>query len=155
MNDLRRPTDVLHSYQCLKILEVESNNLFSRTYLINFSNSVAVLMSVICNFFLVRFSGDASILLVLVMILVSGLGATYLILLHIVFGGYNEVCKKSISSWKRNTSLNSYEKRSINSCRSLRVESGQFGYFQKHTTLNIVGRLVYLTVRVLMLTKNY
>ena len=82
----------------------------------------------------------------------------YLVLFHIVLGTYNQISIGFIASWLRHTNRPCSDQKLllkyIKSCRSLRVAIGSFGYYKNITTLQIVGKLVTYTVKLLMLTKD-
>ena len=155
---LRRPSNAMHTYRCLQVLELSVNCLI-RTYFFFVVNNSVVTIVVVSIFTLVRLSKHESIVSISILSILSVFCTVYLIIVHIIFGQFNEVSKVFVGSWKRNTSLNYYDRKAvlkyIRSCRLLRIEIGTFGHFKKATCLHIVGKLIFYTVKLLMVTSQH
>jgi hypothetical protein len=156
-DSLRRPAAALHTYRCLKILEILVNSVTRDTFFTVINNSLSALI-VLCIFCLIRF-GNANPAIVLgVHILFSTFGTVAIVLLYIVLGRYNDVSTGFINSWKRKRDVVYAERkvllRLMRSCRTLRLEIGIFGHFKKKTSFLIIGKLVFYTTKLLMLTKK-
>jgi hypothetical protein len=157
-DSLRRPAAALHTYRCLKVLEVSANANIRETAFFTVLNNSILALSVLCNFCLVRFSHTNPPIVVSILISLSIFGTAAIILLHIVLGRFNDVSIEFINSWKRRRDIRYSERkvllRLMRSCRSLRLEIGSFGYFKKNTTFLVVGKLVFYTTKLLVLTKT-
>jgi hypothetical protein len=156
-DSLRRPAAALHTYRCLKVLEISANAIVRDTFFTVINNSTVALM-VLCNFCLVRFSNRSPAVVLGVLISISSFGTVGIVLLHIILGSFNDASIGFINSWKRKRDIRYSERkfllRLMRSCRPLRLEIGYFGHFKKSTSFLIVGKLVFYTTKLLMLTKT-
>ena len=146
------------TYRCLQVFELSWNNIF-RDYFILVIHNVGILLIVFSNYSLIRFKENEPNLIILALLIISLYCTTYIILANITFGRYNEVSKGFIGSWRRKIDMSYYDRRAalkyIKSCRLLKIESGSFGYFKIAATPNAIGKLIFYTVKLLMLTKEY
>jgi hypothetical protein len=154
---LREPQNVLHSYRCLQVLDAELNSLTRHYFFL--VNHIVIILAVLCCSSVVRYHGQSSELVSLILPLIAAFASAYFLASYIKLGKYNEASRVLVCSWKKNTTLSPTDQKFMikymNSCRLLRTDYSEFGYFKKSGSIGIIGKLVFYTTKVLMMTKRY
>jgi len=159
-NQLRKPSKLLHVYKSLQVLNKEFNSL-TRPYLLMAINNAMLVVSVGGQVVAIQLH-DKLNLETLTCILTLSLGAAgYLILLYFKLGQVHETSRKCLESWKKNAGLHLEHRdkllalcyvRSLSTCK---IELGSFGYFRKANSLKIIEKLIYFTVKGVVLLQKF
>ena len=151
----RTPGTVLLTYRCLQIIHGITNYILSDILIV--VNMNCMLIAVLCNFTLVRFHTElpwiGNIGISLFLILCIG----YVVTAYSKLGETYNSSKLFLISWKQNPNLSKLDRnmmtKYLQSCRLLRYNTGVFGFHQKSATLRVVAKIVFFTVKLLVLTK--
>jgi len=155
---LRSPEKLIHTYRCVQVL-TNSFNEIGQPYLWIAWNDIILALTVICNFIFVKLFMEVPTSRRVAIAFDILAGATYLIVSHKTFGAFNHLTKKLIRSWMWNNQIsNKAEDRQLfrkymRSCSPLRCQLSSFGYYQKPQSIRIIGKLVYLTMKSLVVFK--
>ena len=149
---MRQSKEVIRLYRIFQVLLVGLNDI-AREYVLVLVNNIAMTMSVLCNYGLIRFHDTVPLETLVQMTIISVASTVYLITTCINLGNVNEISKSTVNSWKRKYSkVKCCEEDKLmlmyfNSCRFLRVELGSYGYYKKATTLGTIGKIFVYTAK--------
>ena len=156
---LRNPRTAIQVHQNLQLLLLNFNGVF-RDCIFLVANNVNIGFSVSSALTLIKFHDqlDLTILLGLLMVWINSSG--FLIISYMKLGEVNQRSKQFHDAWKRKAgylepSMKIVMKKFIRSSRPLRIELGDFGYYNKSGGIRILGKLVTYTVKFLMLTNKF
>jgi hypothetical protein len=80
-----------------------------------------------------------------------------LFILYIKLGQFHEYSKKCVRSWKVKTNYAAGERplmvKHFKSCRLTQISMGSVGPFTKPTSIRIVAKIIFYTVKFLMLVR--
>jgi len=156
---MRRLAEVVLLYKSCQLL-LNNFNIIFQSFLQTFLNNGATIIAVILTFALVKFNSTMSIV-ELCVLLMGVFGTTvFLILTYTKFGDVNDQSKKILGSWKRWNGWESPYDRNLmlkymRASTQLKVELNSFGFYKKQNTVRIVGRLIYYTAKLLVMTKKF
>ncbi len=138
---------------CFSFVELVSYDLLL------FLNNFDILLSVLCNYTVIRMRGIFPLNNTVAISLVGAGAVLYLVVIYIKFGEVNASSQKLIGSWKRSPKLVNGEERELvskyfNSLPTLKIRLGTFGYFRKPASILIIGKLVFYTTKFLIIAKS-
>lgn len=123
--------------------------------LINLGLTVIVLG----NTLLIVFHDSISTLLFIGIALWSGCASLVLMVASIKLGGVHEHSKRFVRSWKVKQDYSVRKKKVLlkllKCCRLNRVEMGSTGCFKKLSVIRITGKIVFYTVKCLIILRPY
>jgi len=124
------------------------------------ANNIAITFVVFTSFSTIRMHAQIEPLFVVAIILAGFNAVAFLVLTYSKLGEVNQRSKEFHGSWKRETGYLTPEtkcqmQKFIRSSRPLRIELGEFGYYSKPASIQILGKLVMYVVKFLMLTSNF
>ncbi len=158
ISSFKQPTTVIYTLRSLQILNIQLNEVV-RNYIFVVTNSIAILIVVICNIIFVRFYGRLPFIVILSIVVLAWGGIAYLILSYATLGTVNKRSESLIRSWKHNLNLRKVKRdilvKHLESCRPLRMEYGPFGYYKKPATIKVIGILIAYTSKSLIITGKY
>lgn len=153
---LKNPSQILHLLRCLQILNNSCCNLVQDV--LYFSENNALIAIVMQAFVLIRFHKY----IVFPMRLSFGLGlctcTAYLICTYEVSGSYYEsslALIKSLNNFDGNEQDRKLLKVYCKAFQPLKLKIGPFGYFNKRRKIAIIGKIVYYTAKLLMVTRRH
>jgi len=157
MDTLRLPRNFIKEYRSLEIL-MNRFNIIAGPYILMLVNNVSLTLSVGGQIMIIMFHVELGLGALMLTCLVSFLATVFLVITYFKFGEINENSKQCISSWKRNLRFSNHNlhdtKLVVRQIRSLgvcRIELGSFGYYKKSNNIRIIGKIIYYTVKGLML----
>jgi len=159
-DELRKPSNFIHSYKCLELL-INEFNCLTKPYLFMAINNIMMVVSVGGQVISIQLRKKINPETLACLISLSGISMGYLILSYLKLGHVNENSKKCLGSWKRNAGLNLeyHDKflalRYVRSLGACKVELGGFGYFKKANSLKIIEKIIYYIVKGIMLSQKF
>jgi hypothetical protein len=94
-------------------------------------------------------------------IIVSVCSTVFLMVTYFKMGQINEYSKNCIESWKRICGKllrgddNKLFRKYLSSLQPCKIELGEFGFYRKHGSLRIIGKLLYYTTKGIMLLGKF
>ena len=121
------------------------------------ANNTIITLIVLCAFVSIR--GGLAFGNRIVFVLGLAGGIAFILLTYSTFGEINTGSIAVMNSWKRFQEYPSSNDRKlmfvyIHSCPGLKVHLGKFGYYKKSNSPQMIGKLVYYTVKFLIMTKH-
>jgi hypothetical protein len=157
---LREPAAFMQTYRSLRLLTTEMNSITSDYLLVSVGN-IAITVAVISNVLLIRHHDTMTPDTLLIFFFASFVANIYMLASYIRLGELNQTSKTLISSRTRAVCLSMRKERDkiflkfLRSCNQyLRIYMSYFGYYRKPTSIRIIGKIVFYTVRVLILTNK-
>jgi len=159
-DELRKPKTAMQIIRNLQLLLLDFNNLVRDCILI-VVNNLCIVLSVAAAYALIKFHHELNYFILLGIFLgwINCLG--FLIMSYKKLGEVNKGSREFNDAWNRKTgflkpSMKIEMKKFIRSSRPMRIELGDFGYYNKSGGIRILGKLVTLyTVKFLMLTNKF
>jgi len=154
---LRIPLVALSTYRCLQLLCQQANDLVRSVllFLVNFCMS----LTVVANNIMIVFHATLPVAAFLVFGTYSFASSLVLFLMYIKLGQVHEYSKGVVRSWKVKPNYAAGEKslmiKHFTSCRLNRFEMGSVGPFTKPTSIRIVAKIIFYTVKFLMLMRPH
>jgi len=145
-------------YRCLQILTSECNAIISDYVLLVIGN-LLIFIAVVSNIMLIKCHTKLGFDILFLFIIISIGANLYILILYLTLGEVNSVSKKLILRRIRNTAKDSRQdiilKKFLKSCKKfLGIHLNSFGYYQKPTSIRIIGKIIMYTVKFLMMTKG-
>jgi len=118
-----------------------------------------IFMGVVANILLIKCHVKLDFDELFLFISMSVTGNLYILIVYLTLGEVNSVSKKLITRTIRNTAKDSrqsfiFKKFLISCARFIGIELNSFGYYQKPTSIRIIGKIVVYTVKCLMMMKD-
>jgi len=122
-------------------------------------NNIFLCYTVSCSFILIKLHSSMSFECLTISVLVLLPSVLTLVITYIMFGDINQSAKRFLLSWKRKSGVLSRDVKTeitkfIRSSKPLRIELGNFGYYQKPASIRIIGKIVYYTVKYLLVMNS-
>jgi len=153
---LKEPGTLIHTYRCLQILSQNANTILR--YPILTSNTLWFLIVIICNILLIHLNLRIPVIGLFSVAAGSGFGTAVIAIVYSSLGDMNTK-SKSLMKWKYDIQIRREDRlvltKYLNSCRSLRLDYGSFGYHQKSTTALMILKLITYNVKALIITRRY
>jgi len=146
-------------YKSLQILINDFHDVTGKFLQILLSNMIMSII-VLGIFVMVRFHGRLEVGSIIVFCGGEAFSLTFILVTYLKFGEINESSKLVLNSWIRFQGFESGKDRTlmikyIHCFQILRIHCGTFGYYEKHDTLRIIGKVVYYTAKFLLMTKQF
>jgi len=142
-------------FRNLQLLMVDFNGI-TRDYFWMTLNNMFMCYTVSSSFILIKLHSHMNFEGLVISFLCGAPATVGLIIHYVIFGDINQLSKRFLLSWKiKAGTLPPGDKitllKFIRSCRPLQMDLGNFGYFKKPASIRIIGKLVYYTVKYLLL----
>jgi len=120
----------------------------------NLSNTV---LSVTSSFIILRYHVTLSPTALLGVFTMGVISTAYLVLGQIKFGEVYSSSRKFRETWIRNHDIPRHDRillrKYLKGCRPLRYKTASFGFHQKSNLMRVIGRIVFYTTKLLILTR--
>jgi hypothetical protein len=141
----------MHAYRCVQLL-IGLQNEFMVYYFNTVISTVFLIIAVLSNFTFIRFQRYMTWETAGLICYISACVTGYLVLIYNMLGGMNQHSSKLLKAWQRKAlGLKGPDRvlmsKYLRACRPLRFASGPFGYFRRPAAIQIVGKLIVLTVK--------